>query len=93
MGLGIQAFLNNKTRVKQTIEITSDAYLAIDKVQRINIDYTSVEDVQRMINVLAGASYYPGDNVYLSLVAGPSFIELHSYFEIKPSFGFYFSKT
>jgi len=93
MGLGIQALLNNKTRFKPTIEITGDTYLASDKVQRINIDYTPVDDVQGMVNVLAGASYCPGDNVYLSLVAGPSFIGLHTYFGIKPSFGFYFSKT
>jgi len=37
--------------------------------------------------------FHPTQNIYLSLVGGPSFISGKTLLGIKPSFGFYFSKT
>lgn len=96
MGLGLQAFLNNKTQFKPTIEFTSDIYLEDDKVGRSNPDGSFPGDdnsVSGMINLFAGSSFHPTENIYLSFVAGPSFISGHTLFGIKPSIGFYFSKT
>ena len=36
IGLGLQAFLNNKTKFQPTIEITGDLYWESDKVLRLN---------------------------------------------------------
>ena len=96
MGLGLQAFLNNKTKFKPTIEITADIYLEDDKVLRSNPDGSIPEngnDVGSMTNLLIGSSFHPNHNIYISFVAGPSFIDDQTLFAIKPSLGFYFSKT
>ena len=36
MGVGLQAFLVNNSKIKPTIDITADAYLEDDKVLKIN---------------------------------------------------------
>ena len=46
-----------------------------------------------MVNLFAGSSFYLTQNIYLSFVTGPSFISEQAFIGIKPSFGFYFSKT
>ncbi|MEO6949120.1 MAG: hypothetical protein ABI123_05785 [Ginsengibacter sp.] len=96
IGLGLQAFLNNKSKFKPTIELTGDIYLESDKVLYSNPDGSwpkDGNDVGSMTNLFAGASYHPVNNIYISLMAGPSFISKQTLFGIKPSVGFYFSKT
>ena len=96
MGLGLQIFFNNKTKFKPTIELTGDVYLEDDKVFRSNPDGTFPEndnDVGGMVNLFAGSSFHPNKSIYLSLLAGPSFISGQIVLGIKTSFGFYFSKT
>jgi hypothetical protein len=96
VGLGLQAFLNNRTKFKPTIELTGDIYLEDDKVLRSNPDGSFPEngnDVRGIVNLFAGSSYHPNQSIYLSLVAGPSFISGETLLGIKPSFGFYFSKN
>lgn len=95
-GFGLQTFLNNKTKFRPTIELTGDLYLMDDKVFRYNPDgsYPDEENsVRGMVNVFVGSSFDLNRNVYLSLVAGPSFIGEQTYLGIKPSIGFYFSKN
>lgn len=96
IGLGLQAFLNNKTKFKPTIELTGDIYFEDDKVLRSNPDGTFPEngnDVRGMVNLFVGSSIHPTQNLYLSFLAGPSFISGQTLLGIKPSFGFYFSKN
>ena len=96
IGLGLQAYFNNKTKFKPTIELTGDLYLEDDKVLRLNPDGSMPEsggDVRDMDNFFAGTSFHPNDHMYVSFVAGPSFIDGQTLFAIKPSFGFYFSKN
>lgn len=93
MGLGFQTIFNNKSKFKPAIELTGDLYLADDKVFRTNIDGTPIEDVSTMVNLFAGVSFHPTKQVYLLLLAGPSFINGQVVPGIKPSIGFYFSKS
>ena len=96
LGLGLQTFFNNKTKFKPTIELTGDIYLEDDKVLRYNPDssiQTTNNDVRGMVNLFVGSSFHPAQNVYISFVAGPSFISGHTFLGIKPSLGFYFSKS
>lgn len=96
IGLGLQAFLNNKTKFKPTIELTGDIYLEDDKVLRLNSDGSIPKNdnsVSGMVNLFAGSSFHPTQSVYLSFVAGPSFISGQTLLGIKPSVGFYFSKN
>ncbi|RNI33507.1 hypothetical protein EFY79_18865 [Hanamia caeni] len=96
VGLGLQAFLINKTKFKPTIELTADTYLEDNKVLRLNPDGSIPNNdnaVEGMVNLLAGASFHPNQSVYVSFMAGPGFISGQTYLGIKPSFGFYFSKT
>ena len=96
IGLGLQTFYNNKTNFKPTIELTGDIYLEDDKVLRLNPDGsipTNYNDVRGMVNLFVGTSFSPTRNTYLSFVAGPSFIGGQTMLGIKPSFGFYFSKS
>jgi len=95
-GLGVQAFFNNKSKFKPTIELTGDIYLEDDKVLKLNPDGSIPKEdntVGSMVNLFAGSSFHPTQSIYLSLVAGPSFISGQTLLGIKPSFGFYFSKT
>jgi hypothetical protein len=96
IGVGLQTFFNYKTKFKPTIELTADVYLEDDKVFRSNPDGTFPEsgnDVRGMVNLFAGSSFHPNESIYLSLLAGLSFISGQTLVGIKPSFGFYFSKT
>jgi hypothetical protein len=93
MGLGIQLFLNNNSKLKPTMDFTADAYLEDDKVLRMNADGTEIVDIGGMVNLFAGASFHPTEKIYLSLVAGPSFVSGQTLLGLKPSFGFYFSKN
>jgi hypothetical protein len=92
-GIGLQTFFNNKTKFKPTIELTGAIYLADDKVYRMNADGTPIETVEGMVNLFAGTSYTATQNIYFSIVGGPSFIGGQTLLGIKPSVGFYFSKS
>ncbi len=91
MGLGLQLFFRQTSKFKPTIDLTADAYLEDDKVSRLNTDATAINDLGGMVNLFAGASYNPIKTVYLSFVAGPSFLGGETKLGIKPSLGFYFS--
>ena len=94
MGLGLQFFFNNLETLKPTFDLTADAYLEDDKVYRLYSDGTPINELGGMINVFAGASFHPIKTVFLSFVAGPSFISgQKALFGIKPSAGFYFSQN
>lgn len=91
MGLGFPTFFNTRSKFKPTVEITGDIYFPHDDVFRTNGDGTAKLEVPGMINLLAGAAFAPAKNIYLSFVAGPSFINSQTLLAVKPSFGFYFS--
>jgi hypothetical protein len=92
-GLGLQLFLNNKSNFKPTVELTADAYLADDKVLRLTPAGTIANEFAGMINLFVGSSFQATHNLYISFVAGPSFIGGQTLLGIKPSLGFYFSKS
>ena len=92
-GLGLRTTFNSDTKFKSVIEFTADIYLENDKVLRLNPDGSVFKDVRFMINFFAGSSFYPSQNIYLSFIAGPSFIGEQILLGIKPSIGFYFSKS
>lgn len=96
VGLGLQTFFNNKSKFKPTVELTGDIYLEDDKLLRLNPDGSIPKNdnaVSSMVNLFAGSSFQPTQDIYLSLVTGPSFIGKQTFLGIKPSFGFYFSRT
>jgi len=95
-GLGLQATANTKTKLKPMLEVTGDWYQEDDKVLRLNPDGSfPVKDntVNEMINVFAGATCSPIPEVYTMISAGPSFIGDKVLLGIKPTVGFYFSKS
>lgn len=91
IGLGMQLFLNSNSNLKFTADFTADTYFEDDKVARLNPNGTVINNVGGMVNLFAGASLHPTDMVYLSFVAGPSFINQQTLLGVKPSIGFYFS--
>ena len=93
VGLGLQTFLNSNKKFKPTIELMGDIYLEDDKVLRTNSTGAEINDVRGMVNLFAGCSFNPTQYFYLSFTAGPSFISGQTLLGIKPSFGFYFSKS
>ena len=93
VGLGLQTLLINKSKFTPTIELTADLYLENDKVYRMNADGSAINTVPGMINLFAGTSFHPVKNLYMSVVGGPSFINGQTLFGIKPSLGFYFSRS
>ena len=91
IGLGLQSLVNNRMRFKPALEITGDVYLAGTK------DLFLVEGrdvaVTGMVNLFAGAQFKATERTYLSLLMGPSFVNGHACFGLKPAVGFYFSKN
>jgi len=92
MGIGIQAFLNTKSRFKATMELTGDVYLLDDKVLRtrqtisgISGDEAILESVPAMVNLFAGASWHPAKNFCMSVTVGPSLINGKYYLGFKPA--------
>ncbi|MFT3935682.1 MAG: hypothetical protein QM726_18790 [Chitinophagaceae bacterium] len=92
MGLGLNAFLNCKSKFKPSLELTGDVYLEDDKVLRADASGSSISDVRGVVNLFLGSSYYPAKNIYVSLAAGPSLIGGNVLLGFKPSFGFHFGK-
>jgi len=92
-GFGLQLFFNNKTKFKPAMEFTGDIYLEDDKVFRSTPDGKAPNDLGGMLNLFIGSSFHPTKSIYLSLLAGPGFIDGRALLGIKPSFGFYFSKN
>lgn len=93
IGVGIQAFLNGRSKLKPTVEVTSIIYLEDDKLLRYNPDGTFPKDgndIGSMTNLFAGAAVQATKNLYLSFLGGPSFINNGTYLAIKPSMGFHF---
>ena len=64
-----------------------------DKVLRTDASGNQLNDVRGMVNLFLGSSFNPTKAICLSVVAGPSFISGQTLLGIKPSFGFYFSKS
>lgn len=93
VGTGLQTFFLNKTKFKLTIELTGDIYLEDDKVLRTNSNGTEIVTVRGMVNLFLGASFHPTQSIYLSFLAGPSFVSGQTLLGVKPSFGFYFAKN
>ncbi|MDQ6890749.1 MAG: hypothetical protein M3Z56_10790 [Bacteroidota bacterium] len=92
VGLGMQVFLNNKAKFKSTIEVTRDIYLQNDKLLHLDSTGQPIGSFSGMTNLFAGVSFHPSNEIYVSFLAGPSFINGRTLLGIKPSFGFYFSK-
>ncbi|MET0244699.1 MAG: hypothetical protein ABW174_14570 [Flavitalea sp.] len=95
IGMGFQTEIRTKSRFSPMLEITGDAYLADDKVLRVDPDgnETNVDnDVPGMVNIFGGAAYRTSDMAFVALTAGPSLINGKIFFGIKPAFGFYFDE-
>lgn len=90
MGLGLQLFLRQASKLRPTIDLTADAYLEDDKVMRLYPDGTPMNDLRGMVNIFTGACYHPIKPVYFSFVGGPSFVSGQTLLGLKPSVGFYF---
>ncbi len=93
VGLGFYSYLNTKTKFNPTVELTGDIYLVDDKVSRTDSNGNHLNDIRGMINLFAGASFNPTKNIFLSVVAGPSFISGQTLLGMKYSFGFYFPRS
>ena len=95
-GLGFEIFFKSQSKFKPAIEFTRNLYLEDNKLLRLDPDGSTPSpayDLNSMTNLFAGESYQSHSNIYLSLLAGPGFIGKNIYFGIKPSFGFYFTKS
>lgn len=95
-GLGLQFFLNNNTMPKPVLDITGDIFLEDDKVLRLNPDGSYPQNnntVGSMINLFAGSSFHPANTIYFAFTTGPSLINGHLFFGIKPAFGFHLAKS
>ena len=92
LGLGLQSSFLLKSKIHPTIELTGDLYLVDDKVLRSDSTGIRYKDVRTMVNIFVGASITPIQNIYLSVLCGPSFAGEQALFGLKPSLGVFFSK-
>ncbi len=93
VGLGTQTYLG-KGKLKPTVEISADVYLADNKVfKAFGPTDGPIERVDKMINVFGGFSFVPDSTFIISILGGPSFINGNTLVGIKPSLGYVFSKS
>jgi hypothetical protein len=88
-GLGLQAFLNNKSSFKPTLEITGDLYPGGRKILLVSANGEPIETKIAVVDLFAGAIFRPGKIGFISFTTGPSFINGKAYLGIKPSIGFF----
>ena len=96
MGLGLQTFFNTKSKFKPLIELTGNLYLEDDRVLKLNPDGSIPQNdntVRSIVKFFGVFSFHPTQSIYVSLLAGPSFINGRTLLGVKPAFGFNFSKT
>jgi len=94
MGIGLQAFLNNKSALNLALEITEDLYLEDDKVLRYSTSSGKpLESIDHVTNIFGGVSFRPIRQLSLSFNAGPSFVNGETLLGIKPSLNVYFPKN
>jgi hypothetical protein len=77
IGIGFQAFLNNRVKFTPTLELTADIYLADDKVLRINDSVgpgPGYKTVRSMSNLFIGYSFHPTPRFLPGIFRGPSFV-------------------
>ncbi|WP_153798623.1 hypothetical protein [Foetidibacter luteolus] len=85
IGTGIIIQLENKGKLKPTLETTVDIYLENDKVARLNNENEIAERVGMSTCVLAGCSYNAFKRLLVSLTGGPCFINGRITLGIRPS--------
>ena len=92
IGAGIQIFLNTKTKLKPTLEITGDVFGGTKELY-LTGDGKPIYGKDGVYNFFVGASYAFSKNFYTALSVGPSLLDKDPYFTVKPSAGFYFFKN
>jgi len=92
VGVDAQVMVNTKTIFKPLIEINAQGSLEDDDVLRVTENREAVPDARGIINVFAGSAFKFSNCFYFSFDMGPSLIDSNTYFGIKPSCNFYFSK-
>ncbi len=92
VGIGVQTMINTKSIFNPLIEINAQGALEDDDVFRLTKNGEGVPDARGIINVFAGSVFRISNHFNFSLDMGPSFINSNTYFGIKPSCNFYFSK-
>jgi hypothetical protein len=93
IGLGLQAFYNNRSRFRPSLELTSDLYLEDDKVQRLSADGLPLQSIPTVTNLFAGSAFRITQSFYLSFLMGPSFINGQTLLGIKPSVAFFLCRN
>jgi hypothetical protein len=92
VGIGVQTMINTKSIFSPLIEINAQGALEDDDVLRLTKNGEAVPDARGIINVFAGSAVKFSNYFSFSFDMGPSFINSNTYFGIKPSCNFYFSK-
>ncbi|MEP6597258.1 MAG: hypothetical protein ABJA71_14995 [Ginsengibacter sp.] len=90
-GLGLQAFLNNKSKFKPTIEVNNNIFGGTKELY-LTTDGKPIYGKSEVTNIFFGYTFSLADNFYVGFILGPSFIDSDPYLGIKPKVGFYFSE-
>ncbi len=93
VGIGAKIMIHTKSIFSALIEINAQGALENDDVFRLTKNGEAAPDARGIINVFAGPSARFTNYFHFSFAMGPSFINSNTYFSIKPSCDFYFSKS
>jgi len=92
-GIGLDGIYNNKTMFKPMLELSYNFFFYDDDVLRYLPSGEILESINGWTSLLAGLSVQPIREVFVSFLAGPSFINGVTLWEIKPAAGFCFPKN
>jgi hypothetical protein len=88
-GIGLQTFINIKSKFRPGIEFNSDAFGGTKELY-LTPDGKPIYAKSVTGNILIGSSYPITKRFYINVAGGPSFFNSQVHFTVKPAIGFYF---
>ncbi len=90
-GIGMQFYLLPQAKIQPLVEFSTIAYVANDKILRLDENENILEDFRGSTNLFAGLAYNHNGKFYIALIAGPSLVGKQLRPALKPEAGFYFT--
>jgi len=92
IGVGLQGWWQTASIIRPVLELTGETFAGTKELYLLP-DGTPIEAKSTAVNILAGGALQPGRKFYLSVAAGPSFINGAAHLAVKPTMGYYFSNN
>jgi hypothetical protein len=92
VGFGLQTLVNTKTSIKPLLEINADLFAGTKELYLTN-DGKPIEAKSGILGIYVGPMLYATEQLFIATTIGTSLYNSKSHFGVRPSIGFYPSKS